>query len=134
MEQEAREIGSSGYSFGKLLSLWLNGFTAFSIKPLRMSTLCGGLFAASGFIFAIVTLIRKIFVANIQIGWSSLMSVTLLLSGIILIMLGLIGEYLGRVYLCINQTPAFVIRECLGFDATKNYHEHKKNKKSPDAD
>lgn len=116
MEQKARMVGQSGYSFRKLLSLWLNGFTAFSIKPLRIATMFGSICAGVGFLFAIITFIRKLVVANIQVGWSSLVSIMLFLGGIILIMLGLLGEYLGRAYICINHTPQFVIRGKCGFE------------------
>lgn len=120
MEQEAREAGRSGYSFRKLLSLWINGFTAFSIKPLRLASI-GGMFCATiGLLFAVITFIRKLVIVNIQVGWSSLVSITLFLGGIILIVLGLIGEYLGRIYMCINHTPQFVIREKYGFERKEN--------------
>lgn len=116
MEQRAREVGQSGYSFGKLISLWLNGFTAFSIKPLRLATMCGTISAGCGFLFAIITLIRKLVVVHIQVGWSSLISIMLFLGGIVLIMLGVMGEYLGRAYMCINRTPQFVVRGKYGFE------------------
>lgn len=128
MEQKAREVGQSGYSFAKLLSLWLNGFTAFSVKPLRVATMCGSICAVFGFLFAIITLIRKLVVVNIQVGWSSLVSIMLFLGGIILIMMGLLGEYLGRAYMCINHTPQFVVRKKCGFEEYES-NEEKENEK-----
>lgn len=120
MEQAPREVGQSGYSFHKLLSLWINGFTAFSIKPLRIATVGGTICAGIGLLFAVITFVRKLFIANIQVGWSSLVSIMLFLGGIILIVLGLIGEYMGRIYMCINNTPQFVIRETYGFERKEN--------------
>lgn len=120
MEQRAREIGQSGYSFVKLLSLWMNGFTAFSIKPLRFASISGMFCAGIGLLFAVITLIRKLVIVNIQVGWSSLVAIMLFLGGVILIVLGLIGEYLGRIYMCINHTPQFVIREKYGFEGKEN--------------
>ena len=92
MEQSERNSGSSGYNLGKLLKLWINGFTAFSIKPLRIAASLGVGFGVAGFVLAIITIIRKLLIANIQVGWSSLISVNLIVGGIILIFMGLIGE------------------------------------------
>ncbi len=106
-----RVDGSSGYSFRKLFALWLNGFTAFSVKPLEIGAWLGIFFAAVGFIGVILTFINKIVHPQVIAGWSSLVSVILIIGGIILLMLGLIGEYIGRIYICINKAPQFVIRE-----------------------
>lgn len=113
MNQNARNSGQSGYNLKKLLHLWLNGFTAFSIKPLRVASLSGMIFCVIGFLLAIVTIIRKILDTNILVGWSSLFSIILIVGGIILCMLGLLGEYIGRIYMCINMTPQYVIREVM---------------------
>ena len=110
----ARLEGSSGYSFRGLLSLWINGFTAFSVKPLEIGPYCGVVAAAMGFIFAVVTIVRKILNPAMVAGWASVISVLLVIGGIILIMLGLIGEYVGRIYICINDAPQYVIKEEIG--------------------
>lgn len=110
-----RTEGKSGYSLKKLVSLWANGFTAFSVKPLRLATCLGFLAASIGFIFSIVLAIRKLMhPAEIMLGWSSTMSVILILGGIILIVLGIIGEYIGRLYMCMNRAPQYIIRERVG--------------------
>lgn len=111
VEHRNREIGESGYTFSKLLSLWFNGFTAFSIKPLRMATATGALCAMAGFLYGIYTIIKKIFIRpdNLVIGFSALMSVLVFMGGMIMLMLGLIGEYLGRTYISINNSPQYVI-------------------------
>ena len=111
MEQRERNSGQSGYTLSKLLKLWLNGFTAFSIKPLRVAAGLGTGLGIAGLVLAIVTIIRKIVVVDIQVGWSSLIAVNLIIGGIILIFMGLIGEYIGRIYMCINNTPQYVIKE-----------------------
>lgn len=108
-----REVGKSGYSFGKLIMLWLNGFTAFSVKPLRIATATGFVVAVAGFVYGIVTIVRKIMGLNYILGFSGLMSVLLFLGGLNLIMLGLIGEYIGRIYISLNKSPQFIIREVL---------------------
>lgn len=110
VEQLSRMSGSTGYTFGKLLHLWLNGFTAFSIKPLRMAAFLGMASSAVGIVYAFVIIFRRLFFHNMIAGWSSTISVLLIMSGIILCVLGMIGEYVGRIYMCINHTPQYVIR------------------------
>lgn len=111
MEQRERNSGQSGYNLNKLLKLWLNGFTAFSIKPLRVAAGLGVVLGCGGFLLALITIIRKLVIVNIQVGWSSLIAVNLIIGGLILIFMGLIGEYIGRIYMCINETPQYVIKE-----------------------
>ena len=108
-----REVGKSGYTFGKLIMLWLNGFTAFSVKPLRIATATGFVVAIAGFVYGIVTIIRKLLGLNYILGFSGLMSVLLFFFLLNLIMLGLIGEYIGRIYISLNKSPQFIIREIL---------------------
>ena len=106
-----RLIGKSGYSFAKLFSLWMNGFTAFSVKPLRISTFIGLITAGFGFMYSIITIIKKLLNPNIVVGYSSLICSILITSGMIMIMLGLLGEYIGRIYISINNSPQYVIKE-----------------------
>lgn len=106
-----REVGTSGYTLGKLLGLWFNGFTAFSTKPLRIATASGTVFAGIGFLYALYTIIKKFVNPAVPMGFSSVMSAILIIGGLILIMLGLIGEYIGRMYICMNNAPQFVVRD-----------------------
>ena len=106
-----RSIGRTTYTFKKLLSLWMNGFTAFSVKPLRIGSVFGILLAMMGVIYSIYIVIHKIENPSIQLGWSSLMAVQLIIGGAILGVLGLIGEYIGRIYICLNKSPQYVVRE-----------------------
>lgn len=108
-----RESGVSGYTLGKLLGLWFNGFTAFSIKPLRIATALGCMAACAGFIYGIYTIIKKFVNPNVPIGFSAMMAAIVFLGGMIMLMLGLIGEYIGRVYISLNNSPQYVIRECI---------------------
>ncbi len=117
IEHKSREHGSSGYSFKKLLSLWMNGFTAFSEKPLRIASLFGVFCSIGGFAYAIVTIIKKILNPTIPVGYSSIMAITLILSGIIMLFLGLLGEYIGRIYISLNKAPQFAIRETYNVDS-----------------
>lgn len=109
-----REIGTSGYTLGKLFGLWFNGFTAFSIKPLRFATACGGLCALAGFLYGIYTIIKKFINPIAPMGWSSTMSAIMFIGGMMMLMLGLIGEYIGRIYISLNNAPQYVIRETTG--------------------
>ena len=119
VEHRAREVGSSGYTLGKLFSLWMDGFTAFSVKPLRLASIFGALTAFAGFIYTIVIVINYFVGSDIPIGWSSTVALQLIIGGIILLVLGLIGEYIGRIYMCINSAPQYVERRVIRRDNAK---------------
>lgn len=108
-----REVGTSGYTIGKLFALWFNGFTAFSIKPLRIATVMGSLAAIAGFLYGIYTVIKKLVNPAVVIGFSSLMSAIVFMGGMMMVMLGIIGEYIGRIYISLNNSPQYVIRESI---------------------
>jgi len=114
VNHRARTEGESGYTLSKLFGLWFNGFTAFSIKPLRIATAVGCLCASVGFLYGVYTIIKKLILVDIEAGFSALMSVLVFMGGIIMLMLGLIGEYIGRIYICMNNSPQYVIREKIG--------------------
>ncbi|MCH5342765.1 MAG: glycosyltransferase family 2 protein [Acetatifactor sp.] len=111
-----REEGTSGYTLKKLLNLWFNGFTAFSVKPLRIATAVGGSFAVAGFLYGIYTIIKRLVNPEVPIGFSSLMAAVVFFGGMIMIMLGMIGEYIGRIYISMNNSPQYVIRERLNVE------------------
>lgn len=113
-QHRSRLEGTSGYSFWRLLKLWLNGFTAFSVKPLRMSTFLGFFFAFLGFAFSILVIVRRLLGLTTVDGWSTIIALILIIGGCILMMLGLIGEYIGRIYICINESPQYVIKNVVG--------------------
>lgn len=119
MEERNRLAGSTTFSFKKMLDLWLNGITAFSIKPLRISTFLGALIATGGFIYGIVLLVQMLCGADMPTGYASIIAWLLLIGGIIMIMLGIIGEYIGRIYISINNSPQYVIKEKINFDDKK---------------
>ncbi len=108
-----RWTGESGYTMSKLLNLWFNGFTAFSVKPLRIATAGGAVCAGIGFLYGIYTIIKKIFInpPGLVMGFSALMAVLVFMGGMLMLMLGLVGEYMGRMYLSMNRSPQYVIRE-----------------------
>ena len=105
-----RQEGSSGYNLKKLLGLWFNGFTAFSVMPLRIATCIGCLSAAVGFLYGLYTIIKRLVNPQVPMGFSSTMAAIVFFGGMIMIMLGLIGEYIGRIYISLNNSPQYVIR------------------------
>lgn len=109
-----RLSGKSGYNLKKMIELWLNGFTNFSVKPLRLMTVFGVIIAILGFLMGIYYIVHKILNPNVSGGFSSIMSVMLLMFGVILFFMGLIGEYVGRIYISLNRAPQFVIKEYIG--------------------
>ncbi len=120
MEERNRISGTTNFTFGKMLSLWINGFTAFSIKPLRISTIIGFFTAAIGFLYSVSIIIHKLFIhKSVLPGYSSLMAALLFIGGIIMIMLGIIGEYIGRIYISINNSPQYVIKEMVNIEEEK---------------
>lgn len=117
MEQRKRaDENESGFTIKKSFQLLMNGLTAFSIKPLRVASLCGCIFASLGFFYGLVIVFRKLFIPGIEIGYSSMMATFLFSSGLIMLMLGIIGEYLGRIYICINDSPQYVIKNTINMD------------------
>jgi undecaprenyl-phosphate 4-deoxy-4-formamido-L-arabinose transferase len=104
-----RAVGRSNYTLRRLLRLWMSMFVNFSVMPLRISTLTGFALSVIGAIGAAATVIDAIFIAEPP-GWASLMAALMLLSGVQLMILGIVGEYLGRLYLTANRKPQSVVR------------------------
>ncbi len=105
-----RLSGRSGYTVRRLGRLWLNMFINFSVMPLRVSTVFGILMSFFGFIMTVMVVIES-FALGTPLGWSSLMSVLLVFSGTQLLVIGVMGEYLGRLYLTTMQRPQSVVRD-----------------------
>ena len=112
-----RAEGESGYTMFSLLRLWLNAFTSFSVKPLRIATVAGSGTALAGLIVGVVLVIRKLILReDIDAGWTSMMALMLFLFGVLMIMMGLVGEYVGRVFISMNRSPQYVIE----YDTARN--------------
>lgn len=109
-----RAYGKSNYNLKKLIGLWLNGFTAFSVKPLEIASVSGFVIAFAGIVYALFIIIRRLCGFPALEGWSSLVALTLLLDGFLLVMIGLVGEYIGRIYICLNNSPQYVVRDTYG--------------------
>lgn len=109
IEHHKREQGSSNYTFRKLVRLWM-AYWNFSVIPLRVSSILGLLLSATGFLGAIVVFFRQLISPSSQMGWASIMCAMCLFFGFVLLGLGIMGEYLGKILLCINNTPQYIIR------------------------
>jgi glycosyltransferase involved in cell wall biosynthesis len=104
-----REQGQSGYTLRKLVRLWMSMLVNFSVLPLRLMTVAGMITSALGFLAVIEVVLEHLLKRN-PTGWSSLMAAILLLSGTQLLLLGIMGEYVGRIYLGISDKPQSVVR------------------------
>ena len=105
-----RATGRSNYTVRRLLRLWMNMFVNFSVMPLRLSTVTGFVLSALGAL-GVAMAVGEALLSSPPPGWASLMAAVLLLSGMQLLILGIIGEYLGRLYLTANQRPQSVVKE-----------------------
>lgn len=110
-----RAVGESNYTFWKGLKLFLS-FMNYSTIPLQLSTVLGAGFSVVGFIAAIAILIRKLIDPGVQVGWSSTMCIILIVAGITFLMMGIIGEYVGKLIMTMNQTPLYVVRDTLNVE------------------
>jgi len=110
MEQRNRMEGHSGYSLNKLINVWLTEFTNFSLIPLRVASVLGCITAFGGMIFGTVLVIRKLINPSITAGYTSYMAMFLFVSGVLMVMIGLLGEYVGKIYMLISGQPQYFIR------------------------
>ena len=110
----ARAAGESGYTLWKLFNLWLNGVIAFSLFPLRLATLCGFVCAALGGLYGVWIVVQHLIDPSVPQGYSSIMAVMLFVGGLLMLMLGVIGEYVGRACLWSSRCPQFVVRQKIG--------------------
>ena len=116
VDHRERTDGRSGYTLRKLLRLWINGFTAFSVVPLRVATFFGFFCALMGFLGVAWCIVNKLVRPEVPMGYSSMMTAIVFIGGIMMLMLGMIGEYIGRTYICINKAPQYVIRNTTSED------------------
>lgn len=106
-----RQIGKSNYTLKKLVSLWMNMFTNFSILPLRLSIILGFIFSIIGFLIGIDAVIEKIYNPNVPQGYTFIVIIISFYAGIQLIAIGMVGEYLGRIFMAHNKKPQYSIRK-----------------------
>ncbi len=125
--RDKRFAGETKYPLKKMLHFAFDGITSFSIKPLKLSSYVGGVVSFAGFAYLLVVIFLKLFTDHTVEGWASVMAVSLFFNGVILMMLGIIGEYIGRIYDEAKGRPLYVVREILNFStsdkAAENYPE-----------
>lgn len=109
----SRLYGKSNYTLRKLVSLWMNMFTNFSILPLRLSIILGFIFSFIGFVVGINALVEKMYNPDVPLGYTSLVFIVSVYAGVQLIAIGMVGEYLGRIFMANNKKPQYSIRKSL---------------------
>lgn len=113
--RDERFAGETKYPLKKMLKFAMDGITTFSYKPLKISTYIGFLVSALSFVYLIVVLCLRLFTDTTVTGWASTLAVSLMFNGVILMMLGIIGEYIGRIYDETKNRPLYIVREKKGF-------------------
>ncbi len=114
--RDERFAGETKYPLKKMIRFAMDGIAAFSYKPLKLATGVGFAIALLSFIYLIVILFQKLMYGNVIEGWASTIAVILFSQGIVLIMLGIMGEYIGRIYDEIKNRPIYLISQKIGFD------------------
>lgn len=113
--RKEREAGESKYTLTKMLKLAFDGITSFSVRPIRILAVVGVLTLLVAVVMAVYTLVRH-FTGNTVSGWSSLMISIWFLGGLNLLALGVVGEYIGKIYSEVKQRPRYIVEETVGLD------------------
>lgn len=115
-QREKRFAGETKYPLKKMLKLAGDGIFSFSYKPLKLATFVGMLVSVFSFIYLVVVLVQKFIKNDVVSGWASSIAVTLFLNGVTLIVIGIMGEYVGRIYEEVKARPLYIVGELMGFD------------------
>lgn len=126
--REERFAGETKYPLKKMISFAVDGITSFSYKPLKIATYIGFTLSATSFVYLLVVLSQRLFTSTTVAGWTTIVAINLLFNGIILMLLGLIGEYIGRIYDESKNRPLYIVREARGFGDEKEQEEKQKEK------
>ncbi len=110
-ERDERLVGESKYPLKKMLKLSLDGITSFSYKPLKLASYAGVLLSLAGFLYMLYVIYLKLFTNSTILGWSSVIVIQLLFSGIVLLIMGMMGEYIGRIYDETKARPLYIVRK-----------------------
>jgi polyisoprenyl-phosphate glycosyltransferase len=114
--RDVRQAGETKYPLKKMLRFALNGLLSFSLVPLQLASYLGFLISSIGFFYIVYAIGLKLFTDRVVLGWASVMVAVLFLGGVQLISLGIIGEYIGRIYEEVKQRPLYVVDEAKGFE------------------
>lgn len=112
--REERWAGETKYPLKKMLRFAMDGITSFSFKPLRLATYLGFGLSGLSFIYLIIVMLQALFTDTTTAGWASIVAINLFFNGIMLILLGIIGEYIGRIYDESKDRPLYIVRDVLG--------------------
>ncbi|WP_438445934.1 glycosyltransferase family 2 protein [Gorillibacterium sp. sgz5001074] len=118
--REERWAGETKYPLKKMLRFAMDGITSFSHKPLRIATYLGFGLSGLSFVYLLVVLLQALFTNTTQPGWASIVAINLFFNGIMLILLGIIGEYVGRIYDESKDRPLYIMREVRGFERERD--------------
>lgn len=113
-ERDERLAGETKYPLKRMIKLSLDGITSFSYKPLKLAGYLGALLSASGFLYLMYVLYLAIFTDAAVKGWASMIGITLTFNGFVLLMLGILGEYIGRIYDETKGRPLYIVQEFYG--------------------
>jgi dolichol-phosphate mannosyltransferase len=114
--RDVRQAGETKYSLQRMLRFALNAITSFSLIPLQLATYLGFIVSSSSFVYMVYAVGLKLFTERVVLGWTSVMMAVLFLGGVQLISLGIIGEYIGRIYEEVKQRPLYIVDEACGFN------------------
>jgi len=113
-EREKRFAGVTKYPFKKMAAFAMDAITAFSYKPLRLATSLGMLISLGGFGYSVFVLWQRVFTDTTVAGWASIVGLLLFTQGIVLMILGLMGEYIGRIFEEVKGRPIYIVQEVIG--------------------
>ncbi|GIP36163.1 glycosyltransferase family 2 protein [Paenibacillus sp. J2TS4] len=117
--REERAAGETKYPLKKMIRFAVDAITSFSYKPLKLATYIGFVLSLSSFFYLLVVLYQRLFTNSTEPGWASIIAINLFFNGIVLLMLGVIGEYIGRIYDESKNRPLYIIKETMGFGADR---------------
>lgn len=115
-DRDERFAGASKYGLGKLVRLAYDGVISYSFVPLRMVTQLGFVISLVAFLLTVYFIVLRIFNGRLMVGWTSTIVIILFLGGVQLISLGILGEYVGRIFDEVKRRPLYVVRETCGFE------------------
>lgn len=121
--REERFAGETKYPLKKMLKFASDAITSFSDKPLRIAGYLGNTVSIVSFLYLLYVVIRKLTVGDFGEGWASIVAISLFFNGIILVVLGIIGEYIGRIYDECKNRPLYIIAEKIGFDEKNDVNQ-----------
>ncbi|MEK3712571.1 glycosyltransferase family 2 protein [Paenibacillus sp. FSL R7-0333] len=124
-EREERLAGETKYPFRRMLKLSLDGITSFSYKPLKLAGVLGALLSVSGFLYLMYVLYMALFTDAAVKGWASMIGITLTFNGFVLLMLGILGEYVGRIYDESKGRPLYIVQEFYSGRPQQNAQEQR---------